>query len=679
MATPQASGPEAGTARASGHRWSLGAQVPGSPAGLRRRAYPGFAVITLFLALAAFSTALLTFHRQAGVAELDRYDGAFDTSQTAVELLRLQADLAASPKEEGSAANGSGATAAAEGISLAEIQLRLDILVNRIAVMRVGENSQRLPTPGAEALLGQLAAVLEGAERHRDDPEALREWLDQLRRFNPAVIRLAASAHLRSREKLDEARNALDRDFLFFRLLVLGLILSGAVTLALLWRQNRRMGRQALTDALTGLPNRAAFNQWIAGCPAGGPAALLLVNLDDFKAVSDTGPHADGDTVLRTVGARLRAVLPAGDRVCRLGGDEFAVLRMTAPAATGAAAAVPLDALALRLLRAVEMEVPLTSRSIVPCASIGIAQVPGSDVGMLIRDASLALEEAKRSGGGQFRFFAPAMLRGMEERRTLEADLVRALRQGEFVLYYQPQIDLRDGHVNGYEALLRWQHPVRGLIPPDLFIPLAEETGLIVPIGDWVLGEACREAATWCAGTAGGVLPKVAVNLSARQVAGDALPITVARALAASGLEAGRLELEITESALLEDGDAARILAGLRELGISIALDDFGTGFASLSTLRRFPFSKIKVDRSFVRDMATSPEARAIVQGVSELAQRLGMVTTAEGLETTALVEMARELGCNEGQGYYFGRPAPVARLHASAATICATCDTAGS
>jgi len=407
-------------------------------------------------------------------------------------------------------------------------------------------------------------------------------------------------------------------------------------------------------DVLTRLPNRAAFverlEQAIAHAGRGSLAAVLCLDLDHFKEVNDTLGHPVGDCLLRAVADRLGACVREVDMVARFGGDEFAVVQVDPERVED------VGLLAQRIIEVLSLPYELDGHQVVVGASIGIALVPtdGADPDTLLKNGDIALYRAKSDGRGVFRFFAPAMDARLQERRRLELDLQHAMTHHEFELYYQPLIDLAEDRICSFEALLRWHHPTKGLLESKQFVPLTEEMGLIVPLGAWVLREACREAATWPDDV------KVAVNLSPVQFRYRDLMPTVAAALAETGLPGRRLELEITEAALLHNsGEVLGILHGLRELGVSISMDDFGTGYSSLSYLRSFPFDKIKIDQSFVHDLADSTDAAAIVRAVARLGSSLGIATTAEGVETGDQLARLRAEGCTEVQGYLFSHPRP--------------------
>jgi diguanylate cyclase (GGDEF)-like protein/PAS domain S-box-containing protein len=416
-----------------------------------------------------------------------------------------------------------------------------------------------------------------------------------------------------------------------------------------------RVAYLAQHDALTGLPNRVLFHDRLKESldtlrRTGRPLAVHCIDLDHFKSVNDTLGHPVGDELLRMVADRLKQNLPETALVARLGGDEFAVIQIEVSHPDEA------SGLAGKLISALSSHYNIRGHEVVIGASIGIALAPGdgNDCDALLRNADMALYRAKADGRGTAHFFEPEMDRRIQARRVLELDLRKAYVNGEFELYYQPLINLAENRVSGFEALLRWRHPKRGMVSPAEFIPLAEEIGLIGPLGEWVLRQACTEAASWPDDL------HIAVNLSPVQFRSKSVVQAVMTALAYSRLTPRRLELEITESVLLADTEAnLATLHKLREIGVRISMDDFGTGYSSLSYLRSFPFDKIKIDRSFVNDLTQRPDCMAIIHAVVGLGESLGISTTAEGVETPEQLERLRAEGCTEAQGFLFSPPCP--------------------
>jgi diguanylate cyclase (GGDEF)-like protein len=425
-------------------------------------------------------------------------------------------------------------------------------------------------------------------------------------------------------------------------------------------RAEKQIAHLAHYDALTDLPNRVLFREQLERelerIKRGEQLAMLYIDIDEFKGINDSLGHPVGDELLKAVASRLRGCIRDTDFVARLGGDEFAVVQ------TGIEQPSDVMELVKRIYEAIRAPYDCLGHRVATDASIGIALAPhdGTDLDQLLKSADLAMYGAKADGRRTYRFFEPEMDARVKARRTLELDIRQAIVDNAFELHYQPVVDLKSNEIAGCEALLRWRHPVRGMISPAEFIPIAEETGLICEIGDWVLATACAEAANWPANI------RLAVNVSPVQFRSHAFGLKVANVLAATGLPAHRLELEITEAVLIRDDDAAlTMLQHLRAIGVRIALDDFGTGYSSLSYLRRFPFDKIKIDRCFVDDIAEDKGSSAIVQAVINIANAQNMTTTAEGVETEQQKEMLRSLGCTEMQGFLFSRPRPVAEIRA--------------
>lgn len=430
-------------------------------------------------------------------------------------------------------------------------------------------------------------------------------------------------------------------------------------------RQEDRTRFLAYHDELTGLPNRLLAQDRLEQAIAladrdNTTVALLFLDLDNFKTVNDTLGHSLGDQLLREVAQRLRECVRDTDTVSRQGGDEFLLILPALPDAEASVAVLT------KVLRHVHEPFELQGHELVVSASIGIALFPddGSDAESLMKKADTAMYRAKDMGRNTYCFFDARMNEGAMEHLQMRTALSRALERGELLLHYQPQIDLVHGHVIGVEALLRWQHPQWGVVSPARFIPVAEESGLIVAMGDWVLHEACQQAAAWL--QAGHPPLVMAVNLSAVQFRRGELEQTVQQALQSSGLPPRLLELELTESILI--GDTERVLATvtrLKALGVQLSIDDFGTGYSSLSYLKRFHVDKLKIDQSFVRDLAHDPEDDAIVRAIIQMARSLDLLTIAEGVETAAQLQQLQKDGCDQAQGYHLARPMPASALDA--------------
>jgi len=413
-----------------------------------------------------------------------------------------------------------------------------------------------------------------------------------------------------------------------------------------------KIAHMARHDALTGLPNRVLLrerlNEALAHVHRGQRRAVHYLDLDLFKNVNDSLGHPAGDELLRMVAERLCCCVRDTDTVCRVGGDEFFIIQADIGDITDA------EHLARRIAEAVKTPHALHSQQVVIDVSIGVAIGPadGTDADQLLKNADMAMYGAKAAGRGVYRFFESKMDARMRERRTLELALRNAFDNGEFELQYQPILNLDTGGVQCCEALLRWHHPERGLVPPAEFVPIAEEVGLIVPLGEWVIRQACADAAQWAGDAC------VAVNLSPTQLINKNLLPAVLDALASAQLSADRLELEITEAVLMQNSEVTlRVLHQLRALGIQVSMDDFGTGYSSLSYLRSFPFDKIKIDRCFIKGLGQSSESDAIVSAVVGLANSLNMTTTAEGVETREQLDLVRRLGCTDAQGFFYSPP----------------------
>ena len=413
-------------------------------------------------------------------------------------------------------------------------------------------------------------------------------------------------------------------------------------------------------DTLTGLPNRSLFaervDQALASSGRGESFSLFSLDLDHFMQINDAFGHPLGDALLRAVATRLSSCIREVDTVARLGGDEFAIVQVGLHG--------PDDAtiLARRIIETLKVPFEIEGHRVSISVSIGISLAPGdgTSFGKLLKNADVALYKAKADGRDTWRFFEFEMDARLQARRTLEVDLRQAIAARSFEVHYQPLFDFKLNRIGGFEALVRWNHPVRGLISPNEFIPIAEEIGLISGLGEWVLMQACAEAVKWPKGI------KVAVNVSPAQFKSGLLAESVIAALRTTGLQANRLELEITESVILANSGATLdVLNKLRDLGVKIAMDDFGTGYSSLSYLRSFPFDKVKIDQSFTRDLDSKADSSVIVGAIIGLCKSLGMRVTAEGVETQAQLDFLFWQGCDDAQGYYFSKPVPATQIQA--------------
>lgn len=429
---------------------------------------------------------------------------------------------------------------------------------------------------------------------------------------------------------------------------------------AQLEKANAQLEHAATHDALTGLPNRVLLADRLAQATAQSERysrgfAVMVVDLDRFKSINDSLGHIAGDDLLKEMAQRLSQQLRKADTLARLGGDEFVLVLNEISGPRDA------ETVASKVLAAMAQPVTLSALEVQISASIGISVFPedGVDAETLLQHADAAMYHAKKNGRNAFQFFAPVMNAFARERLEIESGLRRALVQGgEFELHYQPKVEVSSGRIDSAEALIRWRHPKRGLTAPSGFIPIAEETGLIVPIGEWVLFEACRQARAW---QTSGMRPlRIAVNLSAQQFKQKSLVTTVREALAAAGLDPGYLELELTESAVMHDAESSiQVLRQLSDLGVRISVDDFGTGYSSLSYLRRLPLDKLKIDRSFIREVAASRDDAEIVRAIVSLAHSLHLKVIAEGVETAEQLTFLRGLGCDQYQGFHCSPPVP--------------------
>ncbi|OGW60339.1 MAG: hypothetical protein A2V83_10375 [Nitrospirae bacterium RBG_16_64_22] len=420
-----------------------------------------------------------------------------------------------------------------------------------------------------------------------------------------------------------------------------------------------RLTYLAYYDGLTGLPNRMLFadrlkQAMLEGIRGDRPVAVILMDVDRFRALNDTLGHEAGDQILRAVGRRLLLSIRESDTLARLGGDEFGIVLTGLQGEDGIGRAIR------RIMDSFTEPLSVEDQTLYATLSIGVSVHPGDSVSAegLIRNADAALSRAREMGGNAFQFFKPEMYSRTARNLALENDLRRSLATGDFILHYQPQFDLKTGNLIGAEALVRWMHPQRGLVPPGDFIPLAEETGLIVPLGELVLRQALSQAKAW---HDGGLPPlPIAVNFSVRQFRHSAMVETVHRALEETGADPRWLDIELTESSIMKNPSAVIASLGeLKRLGILVSVDDFGTGYSSLAHLKRFPIDVIKVDQSFVRNVTTDPNDAAIAAAIVTMARALGMRVIAEGVETEGQAGFLRSKGCDGAQGYLFSRPLP--------------------
>jgi diguanylate cyclase (GGDEF)-like protein/PAS domain S-box-containing protein len=521
----------------------------------------------------------------------------------------------------------------------------------RLALTYVSERFAEVTGQAPAAVLGAPPDALFRDRADADGATALRRALEQKRAFRDLRCSYVdGRGHARHCRLAGRPTLAPDGSFLGFR---------GTATDTTAEVEALEQARHhALHDPLTGLPNRRLLAERLDRALAlarreQGLVAVLCLDLDHFKGVNDTLGHRVGDRLLCAATERLAGLVRETDTVARVGGDEFTIVQI------GATQPLDAEALCRRLIEDLSAPFVVEGEEVSIGISIGvaIADPDGPTADAVLQHADIALYRAKQDGRGTFRFFEPEMDAALQRRKTIERELRHALRAEELEVFYQPLVDIESGRVTSVEALVRWQHPVRGLVGPSEFVPIAEEIGLIVPLGEWVLRTACRQALRW---------PelKLAVNLSVTQVRQPDLIEIVAAVLAETGLTPERLELEITESVLLHDtAHAIAVIDGLRRLGVTVAMDDFGTGYSSLSYLQRFAFGKIKIDRSFVSQIGADPEAAAIVRAVLGLGRSLSLRTSAEGVETAGQLAFLRAEGCQEAQGFLFSRPVPAAAI----------------
>ncbi len=631
-------------------------------------------IICCFVVATAY-IAYVIAERQTALQKFARYNDSWAVGQTVSEYMRLEHRLAAY-------------ALGMDDVNRDEVRLRLDIMIGRMELLKQGNLHAFVEQdPQRRELLLKLTNVLETLDQRLDalDSEGLKTILESMAALDASMTALASTAVEFDVGLIDAAQAELRQLHLIYTGLAGGLIFCGVGLVVLLLRhnslldgahrkmkdltdnlreasgelklQNYRLKHVAHHDALTGLPNRILFRTDLEArlktAIAGGPTAVIfLLDLDGFKDVNDTLGHDVGDGLLQAVASRLTKLSRDGDLICRLGGDEFAIL-------TAGLSEIQAYDFARHVMDEISFPYQVSEREIKIGTCVGVAISEAEpDADELFKHADLALYEAKSLGSGHACVFQSQMQTRLTEKKSFEADLKQALRNGELELFYQPQVNTITREICGYEALLRWFHPIRGQVPPSEFIPVAENIGLIHELGEWVLRTACLEAARWPRSL------KVAVNLSPVQFRSRNLIQSVVTILTQSGLDPNRLELEITESVLLDKNEQTLdTLTELKAVGIQIAMDDFGTGYSSLGSLRSFPFDKIKIDRSFVRDVTTRADAFAIVELVTGVGRSLGMTTIAEGIETEEQFACVKQVGCEQVQGYLMGMPVPAARL----------------
>lgn len=633
------------------------------------------AVVVCCFILATGYIAYVIAERQNALQKFSRYNDSWAVSQTVSEYMRFQNLLA----EYALGINGVGRD---------ELRLRLEIMLGRLELFQQGNISEFLSSkPDMKETVQRLGAILDDLDQRLDEltPDDVKGLLPDMTALVPPMMALAASSVANDVDMIDNAHSEVRKLHIIYTALAAGLILCGMALIVLLLRHNQLLDRaqkktQLLTDelrvatlelqannvrleydayhdALTDLPNRALFRKELGrrldAVTGSNSVTLLLLDLDGFKDINDTLGHDVGDSLLQAVAARLLPLRKSQELICRLGGDEFAVVSDNLSEDESVALADRLVEHIARTYHIGELEIKVGT-----CVGVAVSD-KSSHPDELLKHADLALYEAKRAGAGEVRVFKPYMQSQLAEKRSFEADLQAALQNDEMEVYYQPQISTQTRGVCGFEALLRWTHPVRGKVPPNEFIPVAERTGFIHSLGKWVMETACSEAALWNPDL------KIAVNLSPIQFHSTSLIHNVVGALVKSGLNPSRLELEITESVLLGNNEQTLdILKNLKDVGIQIAMDDFGTGYSSLGNLRGVPFDKLKIDQSFLRDVTTDQDALAIVEFIIGLGRKLRMTMIAEGVETEEQFAYMRQLGCDQIQGYLISKPVPASELH---------------
>ncbi|MEF3102665.1 diguanylate cyclase (GGDEF)-like protein [Raoultella ornithinolytica] len=614
----------------------------------------------------------LVHERQSELQKLTRYTDSWSIAQIVSEYMRLEAHL-------GSYALG------VEGVDRDDVRLRLEIMMGQIKPLQQGEPSEFIrKDAGRRATIENLIAILYQLDKQLDTitPQQTKPILQRMGELDGPMTGLASMSLAQDINIVNLTHDKIQNLYFIYSIISI-LLITMCISLGLLMLrqnnnlrrahvrmkllandlqaskeklqvQNRRLQYDAYHDSLTGMPNRLSFWQKLQEIvnqvrPYNGSAVVMLFDLDNFKDVNDTLGHDSGDKLLQDLASRLSFFRRTSETLYRLGGDEFALVSCDLSEEQALARAT-----VIREKISQPYQVYDSLINIDACIGIVISDRE-TRTDYLYKCADLALYEAKKEGAGTVQIFRPGMLQRLQENKSFEDDLQQALDNGEFRVYYQPIADTMSGEIYGYEALVRWFHPVRGMVPPTIFIPVAEKIGMINPLGEWVLKTACEEAASWSSPL------KVSVNVSPVQLINSSLTDTVISVLKHTGLDPHRLDLEITESDVFnENTRSLEILSQLRELGIQISIDDFGTGYSSLSRLSYFPFDKIKIDRSFVINIPAQKDDLDIVRLIISMGKSLHMRIVAEGVETDEQLKSLQQLGCDLVQGYLIGKPGPL-------------------
>ncbi|AYZ19863.1 putative bifunctional diguanylate cyclase/phosphodiesterase [Klebsiella pasteurii] len=629
------------------------------------------AIILLLFLVTGYIT-YLVHERQIELQKLTRYTDSWSVSQIVSEYMRLEARLSAMGLE-------------VKGSDHDEVRLRLEIMMSQIALLQQGDLGKFIgKDPHRKAIVDRLIDILDRLDKQLDTMSTaqLKLMLQEMSTLDGPLTSLASTSLAQDFNLVNLTHDKIQNLYYIYSAISILLIIL-CITLGLLMLkqnntlrrahvrmkllatdlqaskeklqvQNRRLQYDAYHDSLTGMPNRLSFWQRLQEVvnqvrPYNGSAVVMLFDLDNFKDVNDTQGHDAGDKLLQDLASRLSFFRKSSETLYRLGGDEFALVSHDLN-----------EEMALERAEAIREKISqpyqIYDTLIQIGACIGIVISDGeSRTDYLYKCADLALYEAKKEGSGKVQVYRPGLLQRQQENKSFEDDLIQALNKGEFRVYYQPIADTMNGEIYGYEALVRWFHPLRGSVPPTEFIPVAEKIGLINQLGEWVLRTACEAAASWSSPL------KVSVNVSPIQLINSSLTDTVVAILRSTGLDPHRLDLEITESDVFnENTRSLEILSQLRELGVQISIDDFGTGYSSLSRLSYFPFDKIKIDRSFVINIPDQKDDLDIVRLIISMGKSLHMRIVAEGVETEAQLQSLRKLGCDLVQGYLIGKPGPL-------------------